>query len=154
MKGWIGVDLDGTLAYYTGWQGEDHIGEPIPKMVEFVKRLLLEGNEVRIFTARASAVGRTLERRAENINLIQDWCERNIGQILTVTSDKDFGMIALYDDRAFHIRENEGYLVEDILQETIDALKKDMLKLTSIPLRTLSIQEAIDGSKDSTAEKA
>jgi hypothetical protein len=27
--GWIGVDLDGTLAHYDGWKGIDHIGEPI-----------------------------------------------------------------------------------------------------------------------------
>lgn len=29
MGGWIGVDLDGTLAEYTGWKGVEHIGEPI-----------------------------------------------------------------------------------------------------------------------------
>lgn len=33
-KGWIGVDLDGTLAHYEGWKGVEHIGEPIPAMVE------------------------------------------------------------------------------------------------------------------------
>ena len=39
--GWIGVDLDGTLAIYTGWKGCDHVGEPIPPMVERVKAGLL-----------------------------------------------------------------------------------------------------------------
>lgn len=29
-EGWIGVDLDGTLAHYSGWSDPDHIGEPIP----------------------------------------------------------------------------------------------------------------------------
>lgn len=29
-KGWIGVDLDGTLAFYERWIDELHIGEPIP----------------------------------------------------------------------------------------------------------------------------
>ena len=37
-KGWIGVDLDGTLAEYHGWQGIEHIGEPIPKMMARVRR--------------------------------------------------------------------------------------------------------------------
>ena len=40
MNGWIGVDLDGTLAHYEGWQGETHIGAPISAMVERVKRWL------------------------------------------------------------------------------------------------------------------
>jgi hypothetical protein len=48
-NGWIGVDLDGTLAHYDGWKGADHIGEPIAPMVERVKRWLSEGHEVRVF---------------------------------------------------------------------------------------------------------
>lgn len=43
QQGWIGVDLDGTLAHYDGWKGADHIGEPIPAMVERVKQWLSEG---------------------------------------------------------------------------------------------------------------
>ena len=30
-------DLDGTLAEYNGWVSEEHIGDPIPAMVERVK---------------------------------------------------------------------------------------------------------------------
>jgi hypothetical protein len=51
-NGWIGVDLDGTLAHYDGWKGADHIGAPIPVMVERVKGWLAEGKTVKIFTAR------------------------------------------------------------------------------------------------------
>jgi hypothetical protein len=36
--GWIGVDLDATLAKYDGWKSADHIGEPIPAMVDRVSR--------------------------------------------------------------------------------------------------------------------
>ena len=52
MSGWIGVDLDGTLAEYGGWKGPDHIGPPVPKMLERVKSWIAEGRDVRIFTAR------------------------------------------------------------------------------------------------------
>lgn len=52
MNGWIAVDLDGTLAEYTTWQGVTHIGKPIPAMVDRIKMWLDEGIEVRIFTAR------------------------------------------------------------------------------------------------------
>ena len=38
MKGWIGVDLDGTLAMYDGWVGVSHIGEPVPAMLQRVRR--------------------------------------------------------------------------------------------------------------------
>lgn len=37
MSGWIGVDLDGTLAFYDSWRGIDHIGAPIPLMLQRVK---------------------------------------------------------------------------------------------------------------------
>ena len=56
-NGWIGVDLDGTLAYYDQWRGALHIGEPIPVMLERVKRWLDEGKDVRIFTARVNREG-------------------------------------------------------------------------------------------------
>ena len=55
MRGWIGVDLDGTLAEYHGWNGS--IGKPIAPMVDRVKRWLAEGVEVRIMTARVSNRG-------------------------------------------------------------------------------------------------
>lgn len=50
--GWIGVDLDGTLAHYAGWVGPDHIGEPIPAMLARVQQWIAEGRTVKIFTAR------------------------------------------------------------------------------------------------------
>lgn len=117
--GWIGVDLDGTLAEYDGWKGEDHIGAPIPEMVERVVKWLDQGMEVRIFTARASKFGRTPERRAQNILLIQRWTKEHLGRYLLATSDKDFECISIWDDRAVRVEFNtgipllpEGYLVE------------------------------------------
>jgi hypothetical protein len=52
-EGWIGVDLDGTLAHYSEWKGPDSIGEPVPLMLARVKEWLAKGLEVRIVTARA-----------------------------------------------------------------------------------------------------
>lgn len=43
--GWYAVDLDGTLAHYDGWRGEDHIGDPIPPMVERIKASGLHASE-------------------------------------------------------------------------------------------------------------
>lgn len=104
-KGWIGVDLDGTLAMYTSWQGVDHVGDPIPAMVDRVKRWLAEGYEVRIFTARVGNFDREAEIAGK---AIRDWTEKHLGQRLAVTCQKDYGMIELWDDRAVQVIPNTG----------------------------------------------
>lgn len=104
-SGWIGVDLDGTLAVYGVWDGG--IGEPIPLMVERVKKWLADGVEVKIFTARVCFSGDE-KFMLEQMNLIESWCEKHIGQKLQVTATKDFRMIELWDDRAIQIIPNTG----------------------------------------------
>jgi len=104
MSGWIGVDLDGTLAYYDGWKSSSHIGDPIPRMAERVRKWLAKGQEVRIVTARAGA--------PELIAPVQAWCLKHFGIELPVTDRKDFGMIALYDDRAVQVEYNTGRIIK------------------------------------------
>lgn len=105
--GWIGVDLDGTLAFYEGWTHELHIGEPIYPMLERVKRWRTDGHEVRIFTARAGPYpGRDL---APVIKAIEDWCLHHLGEVLPITCQKDYGMMELWDDRAVQVVPNVGY---------------------------------------------
>jgi hypothetical protein len=105
--GWIGVDLDGTLAHYEGWKGADYIGAPIPGMVSKVRNKILEGFEVRIFTARV-ADGNVNTRQH-----IEKWCLEHLGQVLKVTNVKDFGMIELWDDRAVQVIPNTGIFLAD-----------------------------------------
>ena len=62
---WIGVDLDGTLAYHDTWKGHEHIGEPIPAMLQRVKDWLDRGLTVKIFTARVCEHGLTVIRNNE-----------------------------------------------------------------------------------------
>ena len=112
MKSWIGVDLDGTLAKYDGWRGELHIGDPIPAMVERVKDWLALGCEVRIFTARVTE-GRTNRDGTLHDNLavrtvIERWCRQHIGAVMPITNVKDYGMVALWDDRAVQVVSNTG----------------------------------------------
>ena len=111
MSGWIGVDLDGTLAHYDGWRGIEHIGAPIPAMMERVRAWLAQGREVRIFTARAYNPGGDPERN-EAVGHIQRWLIENgltvDGKPLAVTNIKDFGMVELWDDRAVQVEINTG----------------------------------------------
>lgn len=104
-KGWIGVDLDGTLARYDHWRGTQHIGEPIQPMVERVKQWLKNGYEVRIMTARAK------DATPEDIEVIKNWSESVFGIRLPVTNEKDMAMVALYDDRAIQVLKNTGVCV-------------------------------------------
>ena len=71
MNGWIGVDLDGTLAHYDTWRGPAHIGEPIPKMLERVKWWVSQGKTVQIFTARVAS---NSPAKAESEKAIDAWC--------------------------------------------------------------------------------
>lgn len=99
--GWIGVDLDGTLAHYDHWRGSDHIGEPIKPMLDRIKAWLDKGQAVKIFTARVGYGD-------ECVIPIQQWCLKHIGDVLEVTNVKDFRMIELWDDRAVQVIPNTG----------------------------------------------
>lgn len=103
MRGWIGVDLDATLAEYNGWVSETHIGEPIPAMVARVHKWLAEGVRVKIFTARVS------DDPTGKVNkVIQEWCKLHLGLVLEVTCRKDYAMLELWDDRAVRVIPNTG----------------------------------------------
>ena len=110
-RGWIGVDLDGTLALYDGWKGPEHIGEPVTDMVFRVKNWLSIGQyDVKIFTARVSSDGTAVRDNDANLArlAIWAWCEKHIGQRLEITNQKDYAMIELWDDRCVQVEENTG----------------------------------------------
>jgi hypothetical protein len=118
MKGWIGVDLDGTLAHYDEWRGPFHIGPPVPAMVARVKQWLRDGIDVRIFTARvdggeaALLAGDTKGHLYKDVNAIKGairhWCVMHIGVDLPITNVKDYAMAELWDDRCVRVEKNTG----------------------------------------------
>lgn len=103
LGGWIGVDLDGTLAKYDGWRGVEHIGEPVPAMLTRVKKWIHDEVDVRIFTARVSGPDAEAARAA-----IQAWCMEHLECELVVTCTKDYAMVTLWDDRAVQVEPNTG----------------------------------------------
>ena len=112
--GWIGVDLDGTLALTVSNTRE--IGAPIAPMLARVHDWLDQGLEVRIVTARVGASGVVLrdgtvddQRNAERQRaLIDAWCVEHVGQSLPITASKDIRMLELWDDRAVQVVTNAG----------------------------------------------
>lgn len=105
--GWIGVDLDGSLAHHGTWYGPYSIGQPIPKMLARVKKWVAEGIEVRIVTARAQRDDDGARDEAV-VLAIQNWLEIHVGVRLAVTNEKDYNMIELWDDRAVQLIPNTG----------------------------------------------
>ena len=109
MRGWIGVDLDGTLAKSVKAQPGGEIGAPVRPMVQLVKWWLEHGEDVRIFTARVNPnhhQGDIVHAR----RAIENWCKRHLGQLLPVTYEKDWDMVLLLDDRARQVEHDTGWV--------------------------------------------
>ena len=106
-EGHILVDFDRTLAHYTTWEANGPtLGNPIPAMVERVRRWIAAGEDVRIFTARAAPNN---PRLGEDTVAIQDWCREHVGMVLAVTNQKDFMTKAIWDDIAVTVEPNTGW---------------------------------------------
>ena len=118
-KPWTGVDLDGTLARYYGWKGAYHIGSPIKRMVDRVRRWHNAGKRVKIFTARASDPA--------NIPPIKAWLKKHRLPDLEVTNVKDMAMTQLWDDKAVPMRQNKGTRRDDerIAESVVSCLLED-----------------------------
>lgn len=123
--GWIAVDLDGTMAEYDHWRGPEHIGKPIPLMIDRVKRWLAEGQEVRIFTARVSGSPAEV---AEAYPHIASWSLEQFGEVLEITCKKDYGMIQHWDDRCVQVIPNTGRTIADELESVRSALAGKVAK--------------------------
>lgn len=134
-RGWIGVDLDGTLARFEEGQPRDpsFIGEPIPRMVARVKEWLAAGEEVRIVTARADgglaaiAAGDMAGEMYRDVELcagfVTAWCLEHLGVALKVTAAKDYAMRQLWDDRAVQVLPNTGISLSEVYIPTVLRLR-------------------------------
>jgi len=107
-SGWIGVDLDGTLARYPNPKGFEEIGDIIEPMKQRILNWLAKDITVKIMTARVSgAPDESLYFTRE----IQVWLVKNGLPALEVTCKKDYAMLELYDDRAIQVEMNTGRLI-------------------------------------------
>lgn len=105
--GWIGVDLDGTLAHYPPSILGAQIGEPIEAMVLRVRGWLARGKRVKIMTARAA--------HDTDLRYVREWCQKHVHPdwVAEVTCVKDYMMEQLWDDRAVQVLPNTGRTVSD-----------------------------------------
>lgn len=128
-EGWIGFDLDGTLAEYDTWKGISHIGKPVKPMVDLIKKFHRQGIRVKIMTARVApqqledgTFGEsyvTIPDGEKGVTkefasyYIRDWCHFNLGFVPEITYLKDHLMLELYDDRVKQVVPNKGIIIED-----------------------------------------
>jgi hypothetical protein len=102
----IAVDLDGTLAYYDTWKGREHIGAPIPAMVQRVKGWLAQGHVVIVFTSRVADPARLDHDKM--LATIHAWCEEHVGERLYVTATKQPYFSEIWDNKARRVKANLG----------------------------------------------
>lgn len=105
-QGWIGVDLDGTLAVHGQYDGVDRIGKPVKPMVKRIQEWLDAGLEVRVFTARAS--------EPSLIPAVKKWLGKHRLGSLEVTNQIDRHCLEIWDDRAVRVVENTGNPVRSL----------------------------------------
>ena len=107
MRGYIGVDFDKTLSTYEKYVSPTTLGEPIPLMINRVKKWLNEGKLVKIFTARVAS-DHSIEDQIAAEDAIKKWCLEHIGQELEVTAIKYAAMYEFWDDKAISVEPNTG----------------------------------------------
>lgn len=116
-KGWIGVDLDGTLSTYgLTYIGPLWIGDPVPRMVEKVNQWIIEGKNIKIFTARVSKTWLDIIKNevseADVRKTIDDWCIKIFNRTFEITSEKDPYLVEIWDDiRLMPVERNTGRLI-------------------------------------------
>ncbi|MGD8189950.1 hypothetical protein ACQCN2_08205 [Brevibacillus ginsengisoli] len=87
----IALDFDGVLAEYSGWQGEHHMGNPIPGALEFINANQSSYQFV-IYTVRKP-------------QRIIEWLQKNAFPYIPVTNTKPKAS-AYIDDRAIRFDGN------------------------------------------------
>ncbi len=97
---WIGVDLDGTLAYYDDTTGFDRVGKIVKDLAKRIRRWQELGYTVKIFTARASM--------EETLPPIRKWLKKHKLGDLEITNKLDRYCVEIWDDRAVQVKPNTG----------------------------------------------
>lgn len=96
----IAVDLDGTLAQYGEWKGDDVIGDPIPAMVSRLEKEESDGATIVVFTTRGDVPAR--------IKPVKAWLKEHGLPAWEVTNIKKPTYTEMWDDRARRVQKNTG----------------------------------------------
>ena len=127
----VAVDLDGTLAEYDGWKGEDHFGSVRPGAVEAMQRLKSQGHKIIIFTTRGdkAKVAAWLEKNDipyDHINENPNQPKSSSGKVIADVYVDDRAVDARGDWASHVLPEVESRLTGNVLggPATIEDLKR------------------------------
>ena len=112
---WFGFDLDGTLSFHPSPGTVDAgLGLPIKgEAYDMFIKYCMGSERVKIVTARAYMAN---PDRDKEIASIHEWLKEHCPKPchdLEITSEKDYLMIKLYDDRAVQVIRDTGEIVRE-----------------------------------------
>ena len=128
---WLAVDLDGTLAVYNGWSGEDHIGDLVLPVAEKIKQRVNDGWKVAIFTARVSGPD---EEAVHAEQVIWQWIGKHkmSTYISVITAVKHKHFREFWDDRAIAVVKNHGIFTEEWLRSKLEIEQAEVKRLQGL----------------------
>lgn len=107
----IAFDFDGVIASYNGFVGKDTVQEPIPAVVDAIKRLKEKGCKILIHSTRGNEF---LKKYCERFSIPVDYINRR-SDIEGKNPDKPIAFVYV-DDRAICYRgQDTETLVSEIL---------------------------------------
>jgi hypothetical protein len=108
----ICIDLDGTIAQYTEWQGEDHFGDPIPGVQAALRQLKEGGWTIIVYTTRAARC--KIEAYLLEHEIPFDYINENPNQPPDAVGGKLFAHVYV-DDRGLRFNGDWEQTLQDIL---------------------------------------
>lgn len=124
MKKTIAVDLDGVLAQYSGWQGLEHFGRPLPYAGQFMERLKNLGH-VMVYTTRTNASCHPDHSGDALVSVVKNWLDKyNIPYDRIYEGEGKPIAAAYVDDRAVTCRpQDDGpYIAYDLAYDAVEEL--------------------------------
>lgn len=93
---YVCIDLDGTIAHYDDWKGEDHFGDPVAGVQEALERLSSAGWKIIIFTTRTNK--KLVSEYLHSHSILFDTINENPDQPENAIGGKPFADVYI-DDR-------------------------------------------------------
>ena len=100
---YVCIDLDGTIAHYEEWQGEDFFGEPVEGVQSALGQLRKEGWTVIIYTTRGNQT--LIEGYLEKNSIPFDYINHNPDQPANAAEGKPYADVYV-DDRGVQFNGN------------------------------------------------